>query len=161
MAKHKLELDDILEEGSFTLMAIHCSLEDYRLAYLLNQFLLTNLERKKEDLDYDNLPATYSIFEWEDMNHLTTWNLVSNICRKESDVSNDIVSLFDDQDKTMTTYNLISEYTNVDYFLKISSEGYFTGERNIINRILEIPQVVTAYKVDTTELKSKNNLIFN
>jgi len=38
MALHKLLVDDFYD-ASFSLLAIHCRLEDYRLAYLLNMYL--------------------------------------------------------------------------------------------------------------------------
>ena len=52
MAVHKLVLDDFLEEASYTLIAIHCTIEDFRLAYLLNKHLGINLTRKTSDLDF-------------------------------------------------------------------------------------------------------------
>lgn len=161
MAKHKLILEDVFEEVTYTLIAIHCSLEDYRLAYLLNKNLTINLARKEEDLDYDNLSASYSIFDWEDINHQTRWSLVNNVCRKESETLNNTNSLFGDIQKSIKTHNLISEYKNVDYFLKIDTEGWFSDEKAILNSIQKIPHIVTAYTVNTNQLKSKNNLIFN
>jgi len=161
MSKHKLILEDVFEEVSYILFAIHCSLVDYRLAYLLNKNLATNLIRKKEDLDYDNVTASYSIFEWEDIDHLTTWNLINNKSLYETDNIMDETSLFGKDEISFKTHNLILEYKNVDYFLKISAEGMFSSEKAILNKIQEIPQIVTAYMIDATKLKSRNNLIFN
>ena len=161
MAKHKLILEDVFEDVSFTLFAIHCSLEDYRLAYLLNKELGIGLSKNDEDLDYDTISASYSIFEWEDIDHQTTWNLVSNVCRKESETTSNEGSLFGGENIALKTHNLISEFKTVDYFLKISSEGWLSHEKTILNSIQKIPQIVTVYTVDATQLKSKNNLIFN
>ena len=36
-----------------------------------------------QDLDYRYLDANYSIYEWKDKQQQTTWNLVSNVCKKE------------------------------------------------------------------------------
>ena len=58
MALHKLHVDDFYDD-SFSLIAIHCSLEDYRLAYLLNKHLNISLVRKPQDLDYKYFAATY------------------------------------------------------------------------------------------------------
>jgi len=161
MAKHKLILDDVFEDLSFTLIAIHCSLEDFRLAYLLNKELAINLKRNEEDLDYDTISASYSIFEWDDINHQTTWSLVSNLCQKEAETVPSTQSLFGNNDTTINTYHLISEFKTVDYFLKISSEGWFSHEKEILNSIQNTPSIITAYTIDATQLKSKNNLIFN
>ena len=51
MAVHKLLVDDF-EDANYSLLAIHCDIEDYRLAYFLNQNLATRLVRTKEDLDF-------------------------------------------------------------------------------------------------------------
>ena len=51
------------------------------------------------------------------------------------------------------------EYKDVDYFLKIEQDE-ITFEQDIVKSILTIPQIVTAYMVETNKLKSKNNLIF-
>jgi len=161
MSKHKLILEDVFEEVTYILFAIHCSLVDYRLAYLLNKYLATNLNRKEEDLDYGNVSASYSIFEWQDLDHQTTWNLINNKSRNEMDNIKDDVSLFGKDEKSFKTHNLILEYKRVDYFLKINSEAMFSYEKSILNKIQEIPQIVTAYMIDTTTLKSRNNLIFN
>ena len=81
MAVHKLILDDVFEESICTLIGIHCTIEDYRLAYLLNKSLGINLVRNKKDLDYNNGKSTYSIYKWEDKKQFLTWNLVSNVCK--------------------------------------------------------------------------------
>ena len=64
MAVHKLILEDVFEDTLCTLIAIHCSIEDYRLAYLLNKYLGISLTRKPEDLDFNKGTTKYSIFEY-------------------------------------------------------------------------------------------------
>jgi hypothetical protein len=46
MATHKLDLGDF-DEVDYYLIAIHTSLEDYRLAYFINQKLPINLSKSK------------------------------------------------------------------------------------------------------------------
>ena len=94
MALHKLLVDDFYD-ASFSLLAIHCRLEDYRLAYLLNTYLELNLERKAQDLDYNYFAASFSIYEWEDTKLDIVWNLVSNICKKEEAALQSSGSLFE------------------------------------------------------------------
>jgi len=161
VAKHKLILDDIFEGVTFTLIAIHCTLEDYRIAYLLNKSLSIQLSRMDEDLDYEYISAFYSVYEWEDKNELITWNLISNKCRKETEAIASTGSLFKEQTKSFKTHNLIPEYESVDYFLKINSDRLSVTEKTIINSVQQIPQIITAYTVNTNQLKSKNNLIFS
>ena len=159
MAIHKLVIDDFEEGDSFILIAIHCLLEDYRLAFILNKNLNLRLQRKAKDLDFTD--ANYSIFEWEDENQLITWNLVSNICKIDEELKTNSTSLFNNQNKVTTTYNLVPEYKSANYFLKISYQTSFLKEKVIVNTILSIPQIVTAYQVQLEKLKTRSNLIFN
>ncbi|WP_335972815.1 IPExxxVDY family protein [Gaetbulibacter jejuensis] len=159
MALHKLLVDDFYD-ASFTLLAIHCRLEDYRLAYLLNKNLEINLERKPQDLDYKYFSASYSIYEWEDKEQYTTWNLMSNVCKKEEDSLQSTGSLFEAQGKVLKIYHLLPELKNVDYLFKIDNDTQYLNEKIILNKIQSIPQVITAYSVDVEQLKSKDHLIF-
>lgn len=161
MAVHKLVLDNIFEEDLYTLIAIHCTLEDYRLAYLLNKYLGISLIRKPLDLDYKNGKSTYSIFEWEDNKQQTIWSLVSNVCKTEDYRQRRNESLFDSEEKITRTAYLVSENKTVNYFLKIDNEINFSKEKYIINNVLKIPQIATAYSIDVNQLKSKDHLIFN
>lgn len=160
MAVHKLILDDI-EADLFTLIAIHCTLEDYRLAYLLNKFLGITFNRKTSDLDFQKGDLTYSIYEWNDCKQQTIWSLVSNVCKTEIYRSGNTDSLFSVQEKTTRINYLIPEYKTVNYFLKIDNEFNSSKEKHILNSILKIPQVATAYSIESTQLKSKDQLIFN
>ncbi|CAH8287629.1 hypothetical protein EV196_109177 [Mariniflexile fucanivorans] len=161
MAVHKLILDDFFEEVEGTLIAIHCTIEDYRLAYLLNKHLSINLTRRKSNLDFSFNNATYSIFEWEDSKQLTTWSLVSNICKTETYKPDNFNSLFNTEEKLTKTTYLVPEHKAVNYFLKIDNEFNLSEEKLILNKILEIQQVATAFSIDINQLKSKDNLIFN
>jgi len=161
MAVHKLMLDDAFDEALFTLIAIHCNLEDYRLAYLLNKYLGITLHRKPSDIDYKNGQVSYSIYEWEDKKHLITWSLVANVCKTEALQRPKYTSLFDNQEKITKTFQLLPEHKTVNYFLKIDSEFSFSKEKYILDSILNISQIATAYSVDSSQLKSKENLIFN
>jgi hypothetical protein len=160
MAIHKLFENDF-EEDTYTLIAIHCSTEDYRLAYLLNNDLNLKLARKHKDLDYNYMEASFSIYEWDDKKNFVTWNLVSNTSKKEVDQIASAGSLFSNQQgKRTISKHLIPERKKVDYFIKISSESYIKSPKIILSKINAIPEVITAYILDAKQLKSKNNLIF-
>ena len=45
MALHKLLVDDF-DDLNYSLLAVHCEMEDYRLAYLLNQSLKIPQKKK-------------------------------------------------------------------------------------------------------------------
>ena len=159
MALHKLQVDDF-DDDSYKLIAIHTRLEDYRLAYLLNKYLGLKFKRKDNDIDFKYLESSYSIFEWDNENEYVLWNLISNVCKKEQDSLYSTGTLFSDNQKVLTTFNLISEYKNVDYFLKISEEIQNVDEKLILNKLKAIPQIITSYTVDPLKIKSKDHLIF-
>src|SRR5690554_4712996 len=151
MAHFKLTLDEDFEDA-FELVAIHCSVEDYRMAYLLNQKAAMKFERSETDLDFTrkNEQVLFSIFEFEDVQNHIKYNLIANKSHqvKQVDVGleNAYTSLF--YNKAQTHY-LLPELSKIDYFIK-----------EIVTAINGIKQVVTAYTVDVKNIKSKENLIF-
>ena len=163
MANHKLILeDDFYEE--FSLIAIHCSEEPFKVAYMLNKHVQLQLVRKSVDLDFSNngLDVTFPIFEFENIYTYFYYNLVAN---KNKSLTANVQSsggLFDTiiSEKTVTTY-LLKEFKNVDYFLKIHSDYEKVPIRKLISSINEIEQVISAYLIDNETIKSKNNLIFD
>jgi len=161
MAVHKLILDEDFDDAVYVLIAIHCRLEDYKLAYLLNKNLGTNLARKVSDIDAKNGRASYSIFEWKDEKQLTTWSLVSNICKTEEILQTNYSSLFENEEKITNIFHLLPEHKKVNYFLKIEGDQDPSKTKEILDVILALPQIATAYSIDANQLKSKNNLIFN
>ena len=52
MAIHKLDLGEF-DEIDYYLIAIHTSLEDYRLAYFINQKLPVNLSKSENEICCD------------------------------------------------------------------------------------------------------------
>lgn len=161
MAVHKLILDNVFDETCYTLIAIHCAIEDFRLAYLINSKLGINLKRKPCDLDFNKGKSSFSIFDWEDKKQLITWTLVSNICKKEVYQEAKTQSLFNLEHIITKKFSLVPEKKQVNYFLKIDNNLNEKQEKHIITSMLNIPQILTAYSIDASQLKSKDNLIFN
>ena len=159
MALHKLLVDDYYDD-TYKLIAIYCRLEDYRLAYLLNQNLDLKLERKADDLDFKYLESSYSIFEWNNEAQYVTWNLVSNVCKKEEVGLFSTGTLFETNERVLKTFNLISELNKVDYFIKISDEIQNINEKAILKKLQAMPQIITSYTIDPLKIKSKDHLIF-
>lgn len=160
MATHKLFVDDF-DDASYLLFAIHSMIEDYRLAYLLNQVLDIRLRRCSHDVDFEYLKASFPIYEWENEQHDLKWTLVGNICKKEEDSIFSSGTLFDSSLKNIKTYQLIPEMEQVDYFLKIENDDQSLSQRIILEKINSIPQIAAVYEVDVHELKSRENLIFS
>lgn len=159
MALHKLLVDDFYD-ASYSLLAVHCRLEDYRLAYLFNKYLNLNLKRQPQDLDYKYFAATYPIYEWFDEESFTTWHMVSNVCKKEEDSLQSSGSLFATNEKVLKTYHLLPELKNVDFLIKITNDDRYLDEKLMLEKIQSIPQVITTYTIDVDQLRSKDNLIF-
>ncbi|NNL15141.1 MAG: IPExxxVDY family protein [Flavobacteriaceae bacterium] len=154
-----MELDDFGECETFILIAVHSTLEDYRLAYILNKKFNLKLKRITEDLDVAE--ANYSCFEWNDFNLMNTWTLFSNICKIEKKTNKITESLFSNKEHIVRIYNLIPEHKTTNYFLKISNQEGSIDEQEIIDQLGSVPNIILAYKVETENLKSKSNLIIN
>ncbi|MBQ4819839.1 IPExxxVDY family protein [Aquimarina sp. MMG016] len=162
MAIQKLILDTF-EEDDYELIAIHCSLASYRLAFLLNKYLGLRLVRKKEDInfEYSDLEASFPLYQYSDRFQYNTYNLLGNKFRTKIELDQmGAQGLFSVQEDNYATRYLIPEFKNVDYFLKIETETSQFSNKSIVTKLLNISQIITAYTVEYTQLKSKNNLIF-
>lgn len=163
MAHHKLILDDYSKDD-FSLIAIHCSEEVYKMAYLLNRHVSLRLARERLDLEFSDkgLELTFPLYEFENQIGYTTYNLIANKCRSSAVNTNSSGSLFGNiiAEKTSLHY-LIPEFRKVDYFLKIHSDFETIPLRKLISDINEIKQVISAYSLDLHKIKSRNNLIFD
>jgi len=161
MAIHKLHLEEF-DEIDYQLIAIHSSLEDYRLAYYINQNLPINLKKENCNIQISNKEGEtqFTRFVFEDSKDIV-WNLVQN----KNDVfvpsQNSNQGLFaETNNKFSTKIYLIPEFKNVDYFLKIENSEVNIDVSKITNCIKKIERVSTVYAVEVEKIKSKNNLIF-
>jgi len=161
MAIHKLHLEEF-DEIDYQLIAIHSSLEDYRLAYYINQNLPINLKKENCNIQISNKEGEtqFTIFVFEDSKDIV-WNLVQN----KNDVfvpsQNSNQGLFaETNNKFSTKIYLIPEFKKVDYFFKIENGEVNIDVSKITNCIKKIDRVSTVYAVEVEKIKSKNNLIF-
>jgi hypothetical protein len=161
MAIHKLHLEEF-DEIDYQLIAIHSSLEDYRLAYYINQNLPINLKKENCNIQISNKEGEtqFTRFVFEDSKDIV-WNLVQN----KNDVfvpsQNSNQGLFaETNNKFSTKIYLIPEFKKVDYFLKIENGEVNIDVSKITNCIKKIERVSTVYAVEVEKIKSKNNLIF-
>ncbi|MED5354472.1 MAG: IPExxxVDY family protein [Bacteroidota bacterium] len=153
----KLNLEDSFSE-EFSLLAIHTDLEDFRLAYFLNKTLDLNLSRKEFDLNFIDSKGNFSVFEYIDLDNFLKWNLISNIYNHNftTNISND---LFELSNELVKKFNLLSEYKNVNFLLKLENNENQVDLEDIIKEIKNIPQIITLYNINK-DLKNKGNLIF-
>ncbi len=163
MGIHKIILDDDFAE-EFSLIAIHCSEEDYKLAYLLNNHLGFKLGRMRKDIVFqeEDKEVCFPIFQFDHEAQYTHYYLIGNKCKYEVERENENVGLFDGaiSEKVVTSY-LLPEFEQPDYFLKIESDYPQVPLRKHIAMINEINQVISAYEIDNDQIKSINHLIFN
>lgn len=151
---HRISAD--WDEDTFKVIALHCNLSDYAMAYHMNRAAHLKLERRREDLK-DPDPV-FPIFQWEDTVNDCYWTLVQNMIRKEQQEVGQ--GLFE-ENITIENHYFIEDHKEVDYFLKIESEQ---DQNAIVESILvacnSIQKVITAYQIDADKLTTKENLIF-
>ena len=162
MPAHRLVLDEVFEEA-YKLIAIHCSVEDYKLAFLLNKHLNLRLSRSRKDIDFQIQGAhvLFALYSFEDHLKYCDYYLVSNISKAEDRSIVNLNSLFGEKEVTLKKSYLLPEFRKVDFFLKIEEETSGVSEKLLLEKIKEIPQVSMAYSIDHDQIKSKENLIFD
>lgn len=161
MAIHKLHLEEF-DEIDYQLIAIHSNIEDYRLAYYINQNLPINLKKENCNIQISNKEGEtqFTRFVFEDSKDIV-WNLVQNKNDVFVPFQNSNQGLFaETNNKFSTKIYLIPEFKNVDYFLKIENGEVNIDVSKITNCIKKIDRVSTVYAVEVEKIKSKNNLIF-
>jgi hypothetical protein len=163
MAIHKLNIEDFDYDDEFVLIAIHTSLEDYRLCYFINQIL--NISLKKADYEVlisnKNGETNFSKFDFDDQKKNVFWHLVQNknkISIKEKSTN---FNLFQNTTiESSTKVYLLPEFKKVDYLLKIDNENDTINETEITTLLNSIERISTVYSIDLNTIKNKNNLIF-
>ena len=158
MTISKLNLEDSFSE-EFSLLAIHTDLEDFRLAYFLNKKLGLNLSRKEFDLNFIDSKGNFSVFEYIDQDSFLKWNLISNIYNHNFTTHINSNDLFELSNELVKKFNLLSEYKNVNFLLKLENNENQVDLEDIIKKIKNIPQIITLYNINK-DLKNKENLIF-
>ena len=154
---YKLDIDDF-SEIDYDLIAINTTIEDYLLAFRINQRLKLTLSRGKSDIISVNNAGevAFSRYGFEDEDQDLYWSLVQN--QKWLETTESDSSLFDHAQQKVY---LLPEFKNVDYFLKIEGAEFEEDEiQDIISQIKNINNVSAVFMVDVNRLKSKNNLIF-
>mgnify|MGYP000150328808 CR=1 FL=1 len=155
MQIHSLSLDVFEEE--YSLIGIHTTLEDYKLAYILNKRLGIKLGKCRDDLKFEEISkkASFSIFEYLDKEYDYEWFLIANSAKIETQTKSDELLLTSE----LKTF-LISEEKKVDFFIKISGTLNHNFTQKIIAKIKEINTIITSYSIDKNSLKSKDFLTF-
>jgi hypothetical protein len=137
-------------------------LEDYRLAYFINQHLPVNLSKSKEEIliSIKQGETQFSRFYFDDEDNFISWNLIQNkneVIGQKEIVNQDLFS--NSNQEVATKVFLLPELKKVDYFLKIESDDDLEIV-DIVKKLKTIKSLSTVYVVEAETIKSKNNLIF-
>lgn len=159
---HKVYIEDF-EEVDYHIIAIHTSLEDYRLAYFLNRDLEICLSKSNVDIQFQvkKGKTSFARFTFEDEKKVINWDLIQNKNEVVGIENNTIQDLFSNTKNTFSSSAyLLSEFKKVDFFLKIENAANEINVSEIVSKINAIDSINMVYHVDKETIKSKNNLIF-
>ena len=143
-------------EDDYSLIGIHSTEEDYKLAYLLNKHLKTKLTRFTQNLDFKNSTAEFPLFEYKDEKNFINYYLINNKHLQFVDNQNN-EGLFGG---SYTVSYLIPEKNKIDFFLKIEGCNRQNFIDDLVEKLKKINQIITSYSLDPNTLKSKDHLIF-
>ena len=140
ITKNYISLTD-KQKFDFILIGIICEKKDYRISMELNKKLEINLSKEDEYSVFNSKrmeDKTFSFYEYttEDDDR---FNLISNKSQKGF---------------------LLPELNQIDYLFVVRLLRMTLEENDILNAIKEIPIILGAYKLDATQLKSGENLVF-
>ena len=123
------------------------------------RYMVMDLESIEDNLDFVNSKGNFSVFEYIDQTNFLKWSLISNIYNYNfsAKASND--DLFVESNNLVQKVNLLTEYKNVNYLLKIENNESQVDLEDIVKKSKSIPQVITLYDINK-DLKNKENLIF-
>ena len=162
MAIHKLDLGEF-DEIDYYLIAIHTSLEDYRLAFFINQKLPINLSKSKNEIQINikEGETKFSRYYYHNIEKAISWNLIQNkgeVVQQKKDNGQNLFSNLTLE--VATKVYLLPEFKKVDYFLKIENLDETMNGIKIQTALNSIDNISAIYTVETNKIKSKNNLIF-
>ncbi len=162
MAVHKIYIEDF-EEDDYHIIAIHTSLEDYRLAYFLNRDIEIQLHKSELDIQskVKEGQTSFARFTYKDTEKVITWDLVQNknvVIGIENNITTDLFS--NSKNSFSSLAYLLPEYKKVDFFLKIENAANEIDLTEVVSKISAVDGITLVYTVDKDKIKSKNNLIF-
>ncbi len=156
---HKLNLNQFSE--NYYLIAIHSDLDEFRLAFFLNDKLSIGLIRKNNDIILHENKSNYSIYEYLDEAMFLKWVFFSNkslVAEKTS--NNELLNLFSQENIVQNEISLINQPKGVDYFLVIENVKNKIYVEKVLKKISEIRGVITAF-ISDKKLENKENLILS
>ena len=154
---HKLNLNQFPQ--NFHLIAIHSDLDEFRLAYFLNEKLNISLIRRNKDIHMAENNAYYSSYEFLDETKYLKWIFFSNKSLVSELPNVDDNGLFSSRSLVKNEISLLSNKKQVDYFLIVENVANKSYLEKVLKKISEISGVITSF-VSDNKLENKENLIF-
>lgn len=158
MKRYHLSVEE--PENSYQIIAIYTNEQDYRLAFLLNQYL--NLQLKKSSSILNKTKKTnFTVFEYEDATLFQNWILLTNYCYVNSKITTNSFDLFKDKPtlfKKKIYY--LKKYKKASFLLKLVADKDSEYFNNLIQTLQQIPQIYAADMLFLDKIKNKKLLIF-
>ena len=154
---HKLNLNQFPQ--NFHLIAIHSDLDEFRLAYFLNEKLNISLIRRNNDIHLAENNAYYPSYEFLDETKYLKWIFFSNKSLVSELPNVDDNGLFSSRSSVKNEISLLSNKKQVDYFLLVENIANKSYLEKVLKKISEISGVITSFMSDN-KLENKENLIF-
>ena len=148
---YRLSSDDL--ENDYTLIGIHSNIETYKLAFKINQKLKIQLKRCSYDISFKDKNSIFDLYKHSSETYNTKLYLILNKSFNDRKIKGQL--LFENLSESSF---LIPELKKVEYFLKI--EGGNFNIKTLLNRLIEIDNIISCYRTKITATKSKYNLIF-
>ena len=162
MGKHTLKIE---YDYDFLLIGISSHDKDYRLCWALNKMFeidLTKTESLEIKSKKQSTPSFFSLFKYENEDEFKEYFVIANLSENKLFSSKDNTLFGKGVKETQSTENgiLIPEHKQMNYFFVLRGEVEDAEADEIIKKIKELDQVLTAVRIDVSELKSKTNLVF-
>lgn len=138
MRKRKLILNNEVEDTVYGLVT---SLKDYKLAWKINQLFEIELIRQTE--------LTIKFVNGSDI-AITNYEFRTEVV---------CLRLFKNRGLDNSVSYLIPELSRFDFFILIDEQDVFMNEESFLNTLKLIDGIEYALKIDTDNLKSKDNFI--
>jgi len=151
VSNHILSHSETDDKGE--IIAIHCSLEPFDLAFKINSHLDIKLIRTNYDISFKQTEENYMAYSNESDSEDALVFLFSNSYIR-SQVNKDSPLLFDQES---TGHSLMPELSGADYLIK------YVDEKNALESFIKslslLKEISSCYKVENSKIKSKHNLI--
>ena len=151
MSNHILSHSETDDRGE--IIAVHCSLEPFDLAFKINSHLNIKLVRTNYDISFKQTEENYMAYSNESSSEGALVFLFSNSYIK-TQANKDSPLLFDQES---TEHALMPELRQADYLIKYVDEN--SALESFIKSLSLLKEISSCYKVENSKIKSKHNLI--